>query len=157
MTSRSLIDRAAIAICVIGLTLAATGCAGTTGPATSRPVDPARSPSAIVGKVWQWESSITPTDKIDVPTPERYTLQLQPDGKFAVQLDCNRGHGGYVIDDGTLSLSRIAAPRAACPEGSLDARFARELGRVKAFRVEGGKLYLEMLRDEGTMRFRPGG
>jgi heat shock protein HslJ len=155
MTATILARRGLLASGSLTLFLALAGCASPAPPAR-RPVDPARSPEAIVGRLWQWEATTTPAGSIDVPHPERYTLQLLPDGKFAAQLDCNRGNGGYVLDEGALSLSRIASTRAACPPGSLDARFARELGRVQTFRVEGGKLLLDMVHGEGTMRFRPG-
>lgn len=154
-----------LAACALALVLAAGGCAsgsGTTGSPTTTGASGAtgsgparaRAPAAVIGKVWQWESMVTPNETIDVATPERYTLQLLPDGKLVAQLDCNRGTGGYLIDDGTISVSGIASTRAACPPGSLDTRFARALSRAKSFQVEDGKLTLELLRDEGTMRFR---
>jgi heat shock protein HslJ len=134
------------------LALGVIGCASTTG-GESR----VRTAEAIVGKLWQWEAMVPPAEKIEVPSPDRYTFELLPDGKVAARLDCNRGAGTYQIADGKITFSPMASTRAACPPGSPDTRFARDLGRAVSFFVEGGKLYLELPADSGTMRFRPAG
>jgi len=133
------------------LALGMAGCAGTSGNAGR-----IRAPDAVVGKLWQWEAMVTPVEKLDVPTPDRYAFELLPDGRLAARLDCNRGFGTYKLGEGTIALTLAGSTRAACPPASLDGRFARDLGRAAAFFVEGGKLYLELPADSGTMRFRLG-
>jgi hypothetical protein len=44
----------------------------------------------------------------------------------------------------------------ACPSGSLDSRYLRDLQRATIFFVEGGKLFLDLTMDSGTMRFARG-
>lgn len=133
----------------IGITLAA--CAGST-PAEQR----ARStdPQAVIGNTWQWESTITPAEKISVPEPDRYTLVLAADGKARVRFDCNRGGGEYKIAAGQLTFGPLISTRMACPPDSLDAPFMRDLQRVVSFFVQDGTLFLGLPDDSGTMRFR---
>jgi hypothetical protein len=42
----------------------------------------------------------------------------------------------------------------ACPPGSLDARFLRDLQRASGFFVEEGRLFIELPADSGTLQFR---
>ena len=118
---------------------------------------PARSkdPTAVAGTTWQWEETQTPLEKITAPAPERYTLLLLPDGRANARFDCNRGGGSYRISEpGRISFGTMATTMMACPAGSLDRRFARDLGQASSYFVEGGKLHLELPANGGTMRFR---
>ncbi len=115
-----------------------------------------RAPEAVVGKVWQWESFVSPVETIEVPTPERYQLELLPDGKARARFDCNRGGGAYRIAEGQLSFGALVSTRMACPPGSLGDRYSKELARVSTFFIEDGRLYLELPVDSGTLRFRRG-
>lgn len=114
-----------------------------------------RDPQSVLNKTWQWMSTITPLEKITVPTPERYTIRLSDDGRLQAQFDCNRGGGDYKISEGKLSFGPLLSTRMACPEDSLDASFMRDLQRAESFFVEDGNLYLELPYDSGTMKFRP--
>jgi len=111
-------------------------------------------PGQAMSRTWQWESTITPVERITVPTPERYTLFLNEDGKAEIRFDCNRGGGEYMIAAGKLSFGPLISTRMACPEGSLDGPFIRDLQRVASFFIEDRQLYLELPYDSGTMRFR---
>lgn len=111
----------------------------------------------ITGTTWQWEETQTPVEKITSPAPDRYTLLLLPDGRANSRFDCNRGGGSYrIVEPGRISFGTMATTMMACPPGSLDRRFAKDLGQAGSYFVEGGKLYLELPADSGTMRFRPG-
>ena len=134
--------------------LAVAGCA-----AASSSIQPVRStdPQKILGTTWQWESTITPVEKITVPAPERYTIFLQADGKAQMRFDCNRGGGGFNISPGKLSFGPLMSTRMACAPDSLDSAFMRDLQRVASFFVDNGTLYLELPYDSGTMKFRPEG
>jgi len=111
-------------------------------------------PQTILNKTWQWELTITPVKKIDVPNPERYTILLTAEGKVQARFDCNRGGGNYEISEGKLSFGPLMSTRMACPPDTLDAPFMRDLQRVASFFVENGNLYLELPFDSGTMKFR---
>lgn len=113
-----------------------------------------RDPQSVLDKTWQWESTITPVEKITVSNPERYTILLKVDGKAQIRFDCNRGGGNYQISEGKLSFGPLMSTRMACPPDSLDGPYMRDLQRVVSFFIEDGKLYLELPADSGTMRFR---
>ena len=123
----------------------------------SSPIQHTRSadPRTILNKIWQWESTITPVEKITVPAPERYTIFLQSDGRAQMRFDCNRGSGAYKISEGKLSFGPLISTRMACPPDSLDGAFMRDVQRVVSFFVDNGALYLELPYDSGTMKFRP--
>jgi len=107
-----------------------------------------------LNRTWQWDSTITPVEKIAVPNPDRYTIVLDSDGKLQARFDCNRGGGEFAIASGRLSFGPLLATRMACAPDSLDSVFMRDLQRVVSFFVQDGYLYLELPFDSGTMRFR---
>jgi heat shock protein HslJ len=128
------------------------GCAAKNG---AHPAVRSRDPQAVLGKTWQWVETITPVEKITVPNPERYTILLRDGGKLQAQFDCNSGGGTYRISEGKLSFGPLVSTRMACPPGSLDGPYMRDLQRVVSFFIENGNLYLELPLDSGTMRFLP--
>ena len=136
----------------VPLVLLATvaACASTGPPQSGRSVDP----MMISGTLWQWEATITPSETLTSPTPERYTLRLEPDGRVHARFDCNRGSGTFSIGGtGQIRFGSMATTRMACPPESLDRRFAHDLDEVKGYYVEGDRLYLELPVTGGAMRF----
>jgi len=127
---------------------------GCSSNAPSTPSSHLKDPKAVLNKTWQWESTVTPVETITVPSPEQYTLLLAEDGTLKAKFDCNNGGGSYEISEGNLSFGPMMSTRMACPEGSLDMVFMRDLARVSSFFLEGGNLYLELPYDSGTMKFR---
>ena len=110
---------------------------------------------ALVGPVWAWQGTLMNDDSRVVPeSPERYTLQLQPDGKAVVRADCNRGSGTYARDGQRLTFGAIAQTRMACPPESRDAAFLKGLANVASYLFDGDVLVLELKYDSGAMRFR---
>jgi heat shock protein HslJ len=133
------------------LSLLIAGCA--TG---GRPEPAARSndPRLVVNRTWEWVATVTPVEKTTVPNPERYTIRLAGDGKVQARFDCNGGGGTYQISEGKLSFGPLLSTRMACPPGSMDGPFMRDLQRVASFFLQDGELYLELPFDSGSMRFR---
>lgn len=140
-----------ILIAIAGILLA--GCAAGASPNRQTHDSAAQ---AIMNRTWQWEATTTPVDTIAVAAPERYTLRLGPDGRAQIRFDCNRGVGAFEITPGSLSFGPLMSTRMACPPDSQDSVFMRDLQRVVSFFTSEGRLYLELLDDSGTMRFRPG-
>ena len=136
---------------LLSLGLMLTACAAGQTATANR----SRDPQSVLNKTWQWESTITPVEKITVSNPERYTILLKTDGKTQVRFDCNRGGGNYEISEGKLSFGPLMSTRMACPPDTQDTAFMRDLQRVASFFVENGNLYLELPYDSGTMKFRP--
>lgn len=148
-TSRRARCTARLAV-ILGALVAGCGAAPGNG-ALSRD----RAPGAVTGKIWQWERTVTPVETVESPAPDRYTLELAPNGRLLVRADCNRGTGSYRIGTGTIALGPIATTRMACPPGSLDARYLGDLQRATAFFVERGNLFIELPVDSGTLHFAP--
>lgn len=133
--------------------LSLTGCAqGSLKEASQRSHDPEN----LLNKTWQWESTLTPVEKISVKEPGRYTIQFADEGKLRVKFDCNAGGGNYTLSEGRVSFSPLLSTRMACPEDTQDALFMRDLQRASSFFLQDGKLYLELPNDSGTMRFGQG-
>lgn len=138
-----------LAILWFGMVLAS--CTARPPLAAERSTDP----KLVLNITWQWVSTATPAEKIDVPHPERYTILLQDNGNLQARFDCNRGGGNYAISAGQLSFGPLRSTRMACPGDSLDTLFMRDLQRVAAFLIDNGRLYLALPYDSGTMTFRP--
>jgi heat shock protein HslJ len=92
-----------------------------------------KDPRSVLNKIWQWETPVTPVEKITVRMRERYTIALMPDGKVQARFDCNRGSGSYEISAGRLSFGPLLSTRMACPADSLEGLFMRDLQRVVGF------------------------
>ena len=110
----------------------------------------------IVGPVWSWvrtryADNTTLTRAADAAG---YTFQLKPDGTIHVRGDCNVSGGSFSLKDADLAITITHSTRAACPEGSLEDAFIRDLNRTGRFLLRNGRLYLDLKLDSGTMEFR---
>jgi para-nitrobenzyl esterase len=76
-----------------------------------------------------------------------------PEGHLSVRLDCNTGGGRYTLDGSSLTLKLTHTTRAACPPGSLDQKFMKDLAAARIAFLRDGELYLDLLYDTGTMKF----
>ena len=111
----------------------------------------------IIDITWQWVETITPVGITTVEDPEKYTLELLPDGQFRITADCNSGSGSYTLEEGHISLEIGPMTRAECGPDSLDDEFLRDLGAAVIYFLEGANLYFDLMYDSGTMRFVPAG
>ena len=108
----------------------------------------------LTGIVWNWKETVMSDGKRIVPSsPARYTLLFQPGGMVAVQADCNRGSGSYLLNGASLVFGPIAMTRAMCPPGSADADFMKGLEGVSAQLFRGNDLVLTLKADSGSMVF----
>jgi heat shock protein HslJ len=108
----------------------------------------------LTGAVWSWQETVMNDGKRIVPAASgRYTLLFQPGGMVAVQADCNRGSGSYLLNGGSLSFGPIAMTRAMCPPGSLDTEFLKGLGLVSGQLFRGNDLVLTLKVDSASMIF----
>ena len=114
-------------------------------------------PASIVGVEWEWVSLTTPAEQLTIDEPARYTLTLQPEGRVAARLDCNRGTGKYSLDDAAkrIDIGMLAITRAMCPPESHADRFVQLLEDASvAWLAEDGSFILELPANSGTLRFR---
>ena len=128
----------------------------TIGCATPKQVSDLRSTDqqSIIGVTWEWTETITPHGRIEVSEPDRYTIRLKDNGEARIRYDCNHGGSLYKISNDSLSFGPLTATRIPCPKGSQGPVYMGQLAAVVAFFTENGFLYLELIADSGTMRFR---
>ena len=110
----------------------------------------------IVGPVWRWVRTRQGNDTALTRPADAagYTVQLKPDGSIHVRGDCNVSGGSFTLNDAGLAIAVTHSTRAACPEGSLEDSFIRDLNRTGRFLLKNGRLYLDLKLDSGTMEFR---
>ena len=104
-----------------------------------------------------WElTAMTPAggEETAIADPTRYNVQFLPDDKLAAKLDCNRGAGGYTIEDGVLTIGQMATTMALCEPDSQANDYQLILQAVTAYEFDAdGNLILS--GDDGSLRFRP--
>jgi len=108
--------------------------------------------SSIVGPVWRW-NRLSGADPVDVASPSAYTLELRPDGRYAIRADCNTGSGTYALGDDRFELGPGPMTQAACGGDSLSNRFVQLLALARTFRRTGDSLILELGSGAGEMEF----
>jgi heat shock protein HslJ len=101
--------------------------------------------AGLVGRRWAWDSftaadmdagALLPTD------PERYWVELLPDGKLALQADCNRGFGTWTAARGVVQLQPLGTTLMLCGGESLDRRFLELLRTTSRVAPDGATLLL---------------
>ena len=108
----------------------------------------------IGGIAWKWQRTTYNNDTEVAPSdPSHYTILLMPEGHLSVQLDCNAGGGRYQLDGSSLTLEVTHTTMAACPPGSLDRQFMKDLAAARIAFMHEGSLYLDLMYDSGTMKF----
>jgi heat shock protein HslJ len=85
--------------------------------------------------------------------PERYTLEFRQNGTVAIRADCNRGGGTYEANGSQVSIQITHTTRAACPSGSLEMQFIKDLNAATIHFNKGEALYIDLKYDTGTMKF----
>jgi heat shock protein HslJ len=118
----------------------------------------------LAGTSWQLVAIQSMDDAqgtTQVADPSHFTLEFGRDGRAALRLDCNRGHGDYKVtsagdgSSGSLTFGPVATTRAMCPPPRLDQRVARDLAHVRSYLLKDGKLYLSLMADGGIYEWAP--
>jgi len=108
----------------------------------------------FISILWKWQQTLYNNDTKAVPhTPENYTLKLFPDGKVSIRVDCNVGGGIYRLDGSGISIEITHTTRAACPPGSLEQTYIRDLNAAAVYFMKGDSMYIDLKYDTGTMKF----
>jgi heat shock protein HslJ len=109
----------------------------------------------LTGGIWQWvRTEMGDGTTTTVPNPANYTIEFLADGTAGVRADCNVGNATYVVTgtnaiDITLGVSTLVA----CPPGSLDTEYRRQLEEVNSYVLQGDTLSLALPLDSGIMTF----
>jgi len=108
----------------------------------------------LIGTTWKWQQTLYNNDTKSIPpNPDHYTLKLLLDGQVNIRADCNCGGGVYKLDGSRISIEITHTTRAACPPGSLEQRYIRDLNAAAVYFMEGDFLYIDLKYDTGTMKF----
>ena len=103
---------------------------------------------------WRWQQTLYNDDRKSIPPkPENYTLLLTRDGRISARIDCNRGGGTYTLEGSRITIEIAHMTMAACPPGSLDRAFLKDLSAAAIYFIKNGDLYLDLKYDTGTMKF----
>jgi LPXTG-motif cell wall-anchored protein len=115
---------------------------------------------AILGIQWQWTqlTETQPASQSMIANSENYVLVLNADGSANLQADCNQLQWTYTIDGDTISFNTLGPSTLAyCGDDSSDQIFLEKLGMASTWRVEDGRLVLELGENAGMMVFQNGG
>jgi heat shock protein HslJ len=117
---------------------------------------PAPSTGTLTQGVWLWQrTEYGDGTRVVSADPSKYTLGLLAEGRLTIQADCNRGTGTYTVSGSQITLMPGAMTLAACPPGSQDSVFLRDLGQVVTYVMAGENLVLNLRIDGGNMIFSP--
>jgi heat shock protein HslJ len=103
---------------------------------------------------WRWQRTLYNDDRKSIPPkPENYTLLLTRNDRISARIDCNRGGGSYSLEDSRITIEITHMTMAACPPGSLDRAFLKDLSAAAIYFIKNGDLYIDLKYDTGTMKF----
>lgn len=112
----------------------------------------------LTGVTWEWVSTATGAEVIEVVDPTRYTIIFNEDGTAAIQADCNGVIASYVAgEDGSMSITLGPSTLMACPPDSQVDLLMGGLPNVAVYSFFEGDLLLEQPADSGSHRFRAAG
>ena len=111
--------------------------------------------SDVIGKLWKWErfDDAAGDANIVVDDPDRYILELRPDGTYRMKADCNLSGGGYTLEGNSITLLPGPTTLAECEPGSLYDEYLARLGQVVTFALDGDRLVLNLSADAGNVVF----
>lgn len=143
-------------LAVVGALLGPAAC--TTGP----PIETTAPGGGLAGTKWELVQFQSPEDSIGTikpSDPTHYTMELMPDGKLAMQLDCNRAVGRWEAHpadptNGHITFIAPVMTRAMCLGPSMDERIARDLEFVTSYKLVGDTLNLALKMDSGIYTWR---
>ena len=120
----------------------------------------AQDDGAILDIQWQWTQLIEtqPASQSVIANSENYVLVLNADGSANIQADCNQVRWTYTVEGDAISFNTLGPSTLAfCGEDSSDQIFLEKLGMASTWRIEDGRLVLELSENAGTMIFNNGG
>jgi heat shock protein HslJ len=125
-------------------------------PPPSPPAPSSSSGGSITQSPWAWQRTEYGDGSTVAPSnPDNYTITFRPDGRAVILADCNTGSASYTVEGQSLTLGPAAVSLVACPPGSLDSVFLRDLSQVATFVFAGDQLVLNLRLDSGNMYFSP--
>lgn len=107
----------------------------------------------LAGTSWQWVNTAMNDGTTTEPNkPESFVLSFGQDGRISSTTDCNSINATYTSNQGELIFGPLAMTKMFC-EGSQESAYAKSLGEVAAYLVNGDTLSLAIKFDSGIMEF----
>lgn len=102
---------------------------------------------------WVWERTDLLDGTVVAPRDNSFVLSfISAEERFTSTTDCNTVMGGYLVSGDSLRFGALASTLMFC-QNSMEDVYTQELSMVNSYRIEGGKLYLNLDREFGTMVF----
>ncbi len=128
--------------------------AGTGSSAATPAASASNNLQRLTSGVWKWQQSADSSGQTwTSPNPANYTLQFNPDGTVAAQIDCNHSSGTYQADQSSLTITLGPTTMMACPPPTMDTVFQQQLSQVSSYFFDGNSLVLLWKMDSGSMKF----
>lgn len=110
----------------------------------------------LAGTTWAWTKTQLNDGTVRSPAQaDAFQLQLSEDGSASTTTDCNTFRGKYTVDGNQVKIDLPISTRMACPDGSQEAQYIKDLTSVQSYLMADGNLVLELPFDSGGMTFAP--
>jgi heat shock protein HslJ len=147
----------AIALLLAGAALLLTTTAGFAQvPVQLPPPPPSPGAGDITQGTWAWQrTEYSDGTTLTAANPNNYTVTFRSDGRAVIQADCNTASASYTLEGASLTFGPAATSLVACPPGSQDTVFLRDLSQTATYVFNGDQLVLNLRFDSGNMIFSP--
>ena len=141
--------------CVVFLLAAATfSVACDESMAAPSPTSQSAAAASVTEGVWKLQSfQRVDSTIVPVPDPDRFTIEIAPDGRLAVRADCNRCSASYSQSSGALRVGpAMACTRAFCSTTApFDEQYTAALSDATLVRATATSL--EFVSSAGVLKF----
>ena len=105
---------------------------------------------------WTWTQTQMNDGSVTTPAQaDTFQLTLGEDGSASTTTDCNSFNGTYTVDGNQIKIDLPISTRKACPEGSQESAYIKNLTSVQSYLMSESNLVLELPFDSGGMIFAP--
>jgi len=98
----------------------------------------------LAGTSWEWEGDLKPQVIENLNSSSVYTLEFKSNGWFEIQSDCRHGSGMYESHAGHIALTVIKFSPSVCHSESQADDFVKALESARTYRLNDGKLFLDI-------------
>jgi heat shock protein HslJ len=107
----------------------------------------------LAGTKWEWEGDLNTSGFKGLDGGSAFSVEFKPDGWFDFRADCRRGAGIYEVKGEHIALAVIKSIHTGCHREAQAIDFERNLQAARIFRMDEGKLFFAIKREEKTMVF----
>jgi heat shock protein HslJ len=107
----------------------------------------------LAGTKWEWEGDLNTGGFKGLDEGPAFSVEFKPDGWFDFRADCRRGAGIYEAKGDHIALAVIKSIHSGCHREAQAIDFERNLQAARTFRVDDGKLFFAIKREDKTMVF----